>query len=129
MSFYLYNTITNYLNVHLTVKASLRVPPLLAYNVSNFGVILLLFYLDPCLFSFLPPSRLTYSFTLFIQLRRYCEIGEKPSGGYDFKSHFLKIVSNISIFMRSRNIYNIAQLFYNHMGNLEVTILVILPLY
>ena len=42
MSFYLYNTITNTLNVHLTVNASLRVPPLLAYDLSNLDVILLL---------------------------------------------------------------------------------------
>ena len=36
-------------NVHLTVIDSLRVPPLLAYNLSNLGVILVLFYLDSCL--------------------------------------------------------------------------------
>ena len=42
MSFCLYNTITNTLNVHLTANASLRVPPLLAYDLSNLDVILLL---------------------------------------------------------------------------------------
>ena len=74
MSFYLCNTITNNLNVHLTVRASLRGPPLLAYNLSNLDVILLLFYPDPCLLSFL----LTYRCTLFMQLRGYCELGENP---------------------------------------------------
>ena len=33
------------INVHLTVIVSLRVPYLLAYNLSNLDVILLLFYL------------------------------------------------------------------------------------
>ena len=58
------------MNVHLTVIVSLRVPPslayslsnlgALAYSLSNLGVILLLFYLDPCLSSSLsiypPPA-------------------------------------------------------------------------
>ena len=51
-----HNNTTNVsnINVHLTVTVSLRVPPLLAYNISNPGVIMLLLYLD------------NYSFTPFI---------------------------------------------------------------
>ena len=38
-----YTTDINNINVHLTVTVSLRVPPLPAYDLSDFQVILLLF--------------------------------------------------------------------------------------
>ena len=37
-------------------------------------------------------------------LKRYCKVGEKPTGSHDFQSHLLKVVTNVSIFMRNRNI-------------------------
>ena len=54
----------NNINVHLTVILSMRVPPLLAYDLSNLDVILLMFNVVP---AFLVPISPNYSFTLFIQ--------------------------------------------------------------
>ena len=99
----------NIINVDLTVIVSLRVPPFIAYNISNLGVILLLFYLDPCLSSFnsLPLSypNVTTASLLFIHFRRYSKI-RKLSGSHDFMNHILKLGSYASIFMRIRNIKN-----------------------
>ena len=55
----------------LKCNSSLRVPPLLAYVLSNLDVILLLVnYLVLCPAS---DSNLTTALLLFIQFRRYCE--------------------------------------------------------
>ena len=56
----------NNINVHLPVIVSLRVPPLLAYDLSNFDVIHLLFInlVSPCGFSL---SNLTAASLFFIQ--------------------------------------------------------------
>ena len=78
----------NNINIHLTVIVSVRVPPLLAYDLSNLGVILHLFNSVP---SF-PiscdslPIYPNYSFTLFIQFGRYCEI-RKHSRSHDLMTH------------------------------------------
>ena len=81
-------TSINNINVHLTVLVSLRVPPLLAYNLSYSDVIHLLFSL-PLLASYLAPnflSNLTTALLFVYNLGRYCEIGNL-SGSHDFIMH------------------------------------------
>ena len=79
-------------------NGSLRVPPLLAYDLSNLDVILLLFLnLLSCLLTNLTTASLLYNF------RRYCKT-RKLSGCHDFMTHYSKIRISPSIFMRNRNI-------------------------
>ena len=104
-------------------NSSLRVPALLAYDLSSFDVILLLFsfLVILLLFSFLVSPHLApiypnYNFTLFIQFRRYCETFQN-SQEVTTLLHIALIGSNTSIFMENRNIENIAQFFCNCIGN------------
>ena len=98
------NNTTNINNiyVHLTVIVSLRVPPLLAYDLSNFDVILL--FNSVSSFSSLL-SNLTTALLYIYTFGRYCKIG-KLSESHDFINHSLKLGSYYSIFMRSRYIKN-----------------------
>ena len=113
------NNITNInnINVYLTLIVSLRVPPLLAYDLSNFEVILLLFNSVSSSPSLL--SNLTTSLLYLYTFGRYCKI-EKLSGSHDFMNHSLKLGSYTSIFMTSRNIKN------SSWGIVGVTILVLI---
>ena len=93
----------NNIDVHFIVIVSLRVPSLLAYDLSNFDVILLLFN---SVFSF--PSLLLNLTTASLYLYTfgmYCKVG-KLSGSHDCMNHSLKLGSYASMFMRGRNIKN-----------------------
>ena len=87
----------NNINIHLTVIVSFRVPPLLAYDLSNLGVILLLFVSWFCLP--LPYPNLTTASLFLYNFGRYCEI-RKLSRSHDFMTHSAKIRITVSIFMR-----------------------------
>ena len=75
----------NNINVHLTVIVPLRVPPLLAYDLSNCGVIPLLSVsvASQSLSSYLSPPILTTASVFLYNFGRYCEI-RKLSGSHNF---------------------------------------------
>ena len=85
----------NNINVHLTVIVSLRVPPLLAYDLSNLDVVLLLF-----VSMLLPAASLSLSLSSYPNLTtaslflynfgRYCEI-RKLSESHNLMTHSPKI--------------------------------------
>ena len=115
-------TNNNVINVLLTVIVSLRVPPLLAYALSNLDVIILTFVslLLPVasLSIFLFLSNLTTASLFLYNFERYCKI-RKLSGSHDFMTHSPKNRINASIFMR----LEIARMLHNSFaiawGNFE----------
>ena len=115
----------NNINIHLTVIVSLRVPPLLAYDLSNLDVILLLL----CSLALsLPNSSLSISIlttaSLFLyNFGRYCKI-RKLSGSHDFMTHSPKFRINISIFVRieiSRPLHNSFTIAWGNSGSHDLS--------
>ena len=122
-SIFQYHTIDrtniNNINVHLTVIVSLRVPPLLAYDLSNLDIILLLFSSLALSCLTLPLSDLTTASLFLYNFGRYCKI-RKLSGSHNFMTHSPKNRINISIFMRieiSRILHNSFAIAWGNSGS------------
>ena len=77
----------NNINIHLAVIVSLIVPPLLAYDLSNLCVILLLF-VSMAFLCYL--TNLTTASLFLYNFGWYCEV-RKLSGSHDFMTHSPKI--------------------------------------
>ena len=115
------DTTNNNINVHLSVIDSLRVPPLLAYDLSNLGVILLSVSM---LLSAASLSNLATASLFLYNFGRYCEI-RKLSGSHNFMTHSPKIGLNASIFMRieiSRILHNSFSITWGNSGSHDFSV-------